>query len=113
MTNLTNMFGPDVIETAKKLSEQGENGVLSIVFLIVLASAFALVLKGVATHFVKQYETLLEDHKQAREAYHASLESLVADYHALTRESGVNISKNTDALNRNTEALTVFVASKK
>lgn len=101
MTN--SMIGPEVITTAQQLSKQ-EHSVLLIIILLVLGTAFVLVIKGVAKYFIRQHDMLLSDHKEARAEYHESLQRMLGENHKIMSELGVTLARNTDALNTCTAA---------
>jgi hypothetical protein len=104
---MTNMIKPEIIQTAEHLAKQ-EHSVLLIVILIIIGTTFALVLRAVAKYFIRQYDALIVDHKEARTSYHESLKSLVVENHGIMKDLGVHTARNTDALNMFSNELKLF-----
>ena len=65
-----------------------------------IASLVAIGLFGVwvMRYFVKQHERLLEDHRQSRECYQASLRGVVAEQSAMNGKLVVCLDNNTKVL---------------
>lgn len=107
---MTNMpLADDIIRTAQTLSKQ-ELHVLWIIVIIVLCIAFYAFWRSVVKHHVQQHQALILEHKEARTLYHTTLTALIKENHEIMKELAGVMKLNTEALNRCTDAFTLFVA---
>lgn len=59
----------------------------------------------VMRYFLKQYESLLTDHKEARSAYHASMKDMITQYDSTTRQVVITLTETKEVIRQNGEAL--------
>lgn len=90
-----------MLETALRTADHAsqQNGYwLFIATLIIGGIIFFYVLRAVAAYFVKQHERVIADHSEARNAYHHSLQVIVSEQNALTKQVVAVLERNTLAL---------------
>ena len=90
---MTNMNPMDVIKNVDHAAAMNDRWLF-------IASLVAIGLFGVwvMRYFVKQHERLLDDHKQSRECYQASLRGVVAEQSATNAKLIVCLDNNTKVL---------------
>ena len=90
---MTNMNPMDVIKNVDHAAAMNDRWLF-------IASLVAIGLFGVwvVRYFVKQHERLLEDHRQSRECYQASLRGVVAEQSAMNGKLVVCLDNNTKVL---------------
>ena len=90
---MTNMNPTDVLKTVDHAAAMGDRW-LFIAALVVCGLFVAYVMR----YFVKQHERLIEDHKQARNAYQEGLRGIVAEQSAANAKLIVCLEQNTKVL---------------
>jgi len=90
---VTNMNPIDVIKNVDHAAAMNDRWLF-------IASLVAIGLFGVwvMRYFVKQHERLLDDHRQSRECYQASLRGVVAEQSAMNGKLVVCLDNNTKVL---------------
>ena len=90
---MTNMNPMDVIKNVDHAAAMNDRWLF-------IASLVAIGLFGVwvMRYFVKQHERLLDDHRQSRECYQASLRGVVAEQSAMNGKLVVCLDNNTKVL---------------
>ena len=90
---MTNMNPIDVIRNVDHVAAMNDRWLF-------IASLVAIGLFGVwvMRYFVKQHERLLDDHRQSRECYQASLRGVVAEQSAMNGKLVVCLDNNTKVL---------------
>ena len=90
---MTNMNPMDVIKSVDHAAAMNDRWLF-------IASLVAIGLFGVwvMRYFVKQHERLLDDHRQSRECYQASLRGVVAEQSAMNGKLVVCLDNNTKVL---------------
>lgn len=83
----------DIINAADKIATQNDRW-LFVATLIVFGIFASYVMK----YFVKQHESLMADHRQARDAYQTSLTGMVKDQGEQNSKLSVCIDRNTQVL---------------
>ena len=59
----------------------------------------------VMRYFLKQYEALISDHKEARATYHTSLQNIVSQQDDTTRTVVAALTKTDEVIRQNTECM--------
>ena len=90
---MTNMNPMDVIKNVDHAAAMNDRWLF-------IASLVAIGLFGVwvMRYFVKQHERLLDDHRQSRECYQASLRGVVAEQSATNAKLVICLDNNTKVL---------------
>ena len=90
---MTNMNPIDVIKNVDHAAAMNDRWLF-------IASLVAIGLFGVwvMRYFVKQHERLLDDHRQSRECYQASLRGVVAEQSAMNAKLVICLDNNTKVL---------------
>jgi hypothetical protein len=74
---------------------------LFIATLIVLGFFAYIVMR----YFLKQYESLITDHKEARASYHVSMQNIVSQQDVTTRSVVATLTETKEIIRQNSEAL--------
>jgi hypothetical protein len=90
---MTNMASSELIQAVNEAAAQSDRW-LFIASLVV----FGVFAAGVMRYFVRQHERLIEDHKQARDAYQDSLRGMVAEQSAANAKLITCLESNTRVL---------------
>ena len=90
---MTNMATSELIQAVNEAAAQSDRW-LFVASLVV----FGVFAAGVMRYFVRQHERLIEDHKQARDAYQDSLRGMVAEQSAANAKLITCLESNTRVL---------------
>ena len=90
---MTNMNATDLMNTVDRAAAMNDRW-LFVASLVVLGVFAVFVMR----FFLRQHERLIEDHKQARESYQASLRGVVAEQSAANAKLIVCLDNNTKIL---------------
>jgi hypothetical protein len=90
---MTNMASSELIQAVNEAAAQSDRW-LFVASLVV----FGVFAAGVMRYFVRQHERLIEDHKQARDAYQDSLRGMVAEQSAANAKLITCLESNTRVL---------------
>lgn len=69
---------------------------------LIILGFFAYV---VMRYFLKQYEALINDHKEARASYHVSMQNIVGQQDATTRSVVAALTETKEIIRQNSECL--------
>ncbi len=90
---MTNMISADLISNVDHAAAMNDRW-LFVASLVVFGVFAGFVMR----YFVRQHERLIEDHKQARDSYQASLRGVVAEQSAANAKLIVCLENNTKVL---------------
>lgn len=94
------MILADITTAVDHIAGKDSNWLLSGAVLLM-----GIILVGMARYFVKQHESLINDHKEARMAYQISLKEIVAAQNITTREVAAALALSTKVIEQNSEWL--------
>jgi len=83
---------PDVVKVAERVA-QSDTLTIVLVTVTVCGAILFIVGRAAAKFYISTYTSLLNDHKEARIAYHESLKAIIKDQFTFMQELNVTMTK--------------------